>query len=279
MRTESREQALEGQAMRLKDRIAIVTGGGSGIGQAIAERFAREGAAVVVAGRRLDRLKCVVADIEASGGRASAVVVDVRLAADARRLVDVALGEFGRLDILVNSAGVLPVRLPLGEVPDDAWEATIATNVTGLFHCCKAAIGPLCATKGTIVIVASVAGLKGVPSSAAYSISKAAAIQLARSMAIDYAAHGVRVNAICPAVVETDLNRDMLAQRRAVGTYEALLHRHPLGRFGTLEDVASAAAFLASDEAAWITGVALPVDGGVAAGEPAPVRLNNGSGA
>ena len=262
--------------MRLKDRIAIVTGGGSGIGQAIAEGLAREGAAVVVAGRRPDRLKTVVAGIEAAGGRASCVAMDVRLAADARRLVDATLGEFGRLDILVTSAGVLPVRLPLGDVPDDAWEATIATNVTGLFHCCKAAIGPLCAAKGNIVNVASVAGLKGVPSSAPYSISKAAAIQLTRSMAIDYAAQGVRVNAVCPAVVETDLNRDMLAQRRAAGTYDALVQRHPLGRFGTLDDVVHAALFLASDEAAWITGVALPVDGGVAAGEPAPVKAKDG---
>ncbi len=258
--------------MRLKDRIAIVTGGGTGIGQAIAERFAREGAAVIVAGRRAERLKTVVAGIEAAGGRASAVVTDVRAAADARHLVDATLAAFGRLDILVTSAGVLPVRLPLGDVPDDAWESTIATNLTGVFHCCKAAIGPLCASRGTIVNIASVAGLKGVPSSAPYSISKAAVVQLTRSMALDYAAHGVRVNAVCPAVVETDINRDMLEARKAAGTYDALVRRHPLGRFGTLDDVVHAALFLASDEAGWITGVALPVDGGVAAGEPAPVK-------
>jgi NAD(P)-dependent dehydrogenase (short-subunit alcohol dehydrogenase family) len=259
-------------AMRFEGRIAIVTGGGSGIGQAIAEGLAQEGAAVVVAGRRLDRLKTVVAGIEAAGGRASAVTMDVRVAADARRLVEATLDEFGRLDILVTSAGVLPVRLPLGDVPDDAWTATIDTNVTGVFNCCKAAIPPLCASRGTIVTIASVAGLKGVPSSAPYSISKAAVIQLTRSMALDYAAQGVRVNAVCPAVVETDLNRDMLAARRAAGTYDALVRRHPLGRFGTLDDVVRATLFLASDEAGWITGVALPVDGGVAAGEPAPVK-------
>jgi NAD(P)-dependent dehydrogenase (short-subunit alcohol dehydrogenase family) len=156
---------------------------------------------------------------------------------------------------------VLPVRLPLGDVPDEAWEATIATNVTGVFNCCKAAIRPLCASRGTIVTIASVAGLKGVPSSAPYSISKAAVVQLTRSMALDYAAQGVRVNAVCPAVVETDLNRDMLAARKVAGTYEALVRRHPLGRFGTLADVVRATLFLASDEAGWITGVALPVDG------------------
>jgi meso-butanediol dehydrogenase / (S,S)-butanediol dehydrogenase / diacetyl reductase len=259
-------------AMRLKDKIVIVTGGGSGIGEAIAERFAREGAAVVVAGRRANRLKAVAEAIETAGGRASWVVTDVREAADCRRLIEATLAEFGRLDILVTSAGVLPVRLPLGDVPDEAWEATIATNVTGLFHCCKAAIRALCETKGTIVNIASVAGLKGVPSSAPYSISKAAAIQLTRSMAIDYASSGVRVNAVCPAVVETDLNRDMLAARKAAGTYDALVMRHPLARFGTLDDVVEAALFLASDAAGWITGVALPVDGGVAAGEPAPTN-------
>jgi meso-butanediol dehydrogenase/(S,S)-butanediol dehydrogenase/diacetyl reductase len=255
--------------MRLRDKVTIVTGGGSGIGQAIAEGFAREGAIVVVAGRRADRLNDVVAAIEDTGARAWAVTMDVRVAADARRLVQATLDEFHRLDILVTSAGVLPVRLPLGDVPDDAWDLTISTNLTGVFNCCKAAIAALCASKGNIVNIASVSGLKGVPSSAPYSISKAAVVQLTRSMAIDYAAHGVRVNAVCPAVVETDINRAMLATRRAAGTYDALVKRHPLGRFGTLDDVVNAALFLASDEAAWITGVALPVDGGVAAGEPA----------
>lgn len=251
--------------MRLKDKIAIVTGGGSGLGQAIAERFAQEGASVVVAGRRSERLEAVTAAITAAGGRASPVVTDVRVAADAGRLIDATLAEFGRLDVLVTSAGVLPVRLPLGDCPEEAWDAIISTNLTGVYQCCKAAIRALCASKGNIVNVASVAGLKGVPSNAAYSISKAGVIQLTRSMAIDYASCGVRVNAVCPAVVETDLNREMLARRKEAGTYEALVKRHPLGRFGELDDVVHAVLFFASDEAGWITGTALPVDGGVAA--------------
>lgn len=251
--------------MRLKGKVAIVTGGGSGLGQAIAERFAAEGASVVLGGRRQQRLDAVRAAIEAAGGHAATAAGDVRVAADARRLVDVALDEFGRLDLLVTSAGVLPVRVPLGECPEDAWNAILSTNVTGVYQCCRAAIGALCESRGNIVNVASVAGLKGVPSNAAYSISKAAVIQLTRSMAVDYASHGVRVNAICPAVIETDLNRDMLAERRAAGTYEALVKRHPLGCFGEPSDAVNAALFLAGDEAKWITGVALPVDGGVAA--------------
>jgi meso-butanediol dehydrogenase/(S,S)-butanediol dehydrogenase/diacetyl reductase len=251
--------------MRLKGKIVIVTGGGSGIGQAIAERFAAEGASIVVAGRRVERLESVCGAITASGGRACPVPTDVRLAADARRMVDVAVNEFGRLDVLINCAGVLPLRVPLGDCPEDVWTAVIETNLTGVYHCCKAALPALCESRGNVVNIASVAGLKGVPRNAAYSISKAAVIQLTRSLAVDYASRGIRVNAVCPAVIETDLNRDMLADRRTEGTYDALIRRHPLGFFGEPADAVNAALFLASDEARWITGVALPVDGGVAA--------------
>jgi NAD(P)-dependent dehydrogenase (short-subunit alcohol dehydrogenase family) len=251
--------------MRLKGKSVIVTGGGSGIGQAIAERFASEGASIALAGRRIERLETVCAAIAAAGGRACAVPMDVRVAADARRVVEAALNEFGRLDILINCAGVLPLRVPLGDCPEEVWTAVIETNLTGVYHCCKAALSALCESRGNIVNIASVAGLKGVPSNAAYSISKAAVIQLTRSMAVDYADRGLRVNAVCPAVIETDLNRDMLAERRAHGTYDALLKRHPLGFFGEPVDAVNATLFLASDEARWITGVALPVDGGVAA--------------
>lgn len=252
--------------MRLKGKIVIVTGGGSGLGQAIAERFAAEGAAIVLGGRRRERLEQVKAAIEGAGGRACAVTMDVRRAADARRLVEAAVHEFGRLDVLVNSAGVLPLRVPLGDTPEDVWDAVISTNLTGVYQCCRAALPALRESRGNIVNVASVAGLKGVPSNAAYSISKAGVVQLTRSMAIDYAGWGIRVNAVCPAVVETDLNRAMIAERRAQGTYEALVKRHPLGCLGEPSDVVHAALYLASDEARWVTGVALPVDGGVAAG-------------
>jgi meso-butanediol dehydrogenase/(S,S)-butanediol dehydrogenase/diacetyl reductase len=251
--------------MRLKDKVAIVTGGGSGLGQAVAERFAREGASVMLAGRRAARLQKVEADIVAAGGRAASIVTDVRVGDEARRMVAATVAQFGRLDILVNSAGVLPLRVPLGETPDDVWTAVIETNLGGVFHCCKAAIAALCETRGTIVNMASVAGLKGVPSNAAYSISKGAVIQLTRSMAIDYAARGVRVNAVCPAFIETDFNHDYAEARRAAGTYEALVKRHPLGCLGEPSDAVHATLFLASDEAKWITGIALPVDGGVSA--------------
>jgi meso-butanediol dehydrogenase/(S,S)-butanediol dehydrogenase/diacetyl reductase len=249
--------------MRLKDKVAIVTGGGSGLGQAVAERFAREGASVMLAGRRAARLQKVEADIVAAGGRAASIVTDVRVGDEARRMVAATVAQFGRLDILVNSAGVLPLRVPLGETPDDVWTAVIETNLGGVFHCCKAAIAALCETRGTIVNMASVAGLKGVPSNAAYSISKGGVIQLTRSMAIDYAARGVRVNAVCPAFIETDFNHDYAEARRAAGTYEALVKRHPLGCLGEPSDAVHATLFLASDEAKWITGIALPVDGGV----------------
>jgi meso-butanediol dehydrogenase/(S,S)-butanediol dehydrogenase/diacetyl reductase len=249
--------------MRLTGKIAIVTGGGSGLGQAVAERFAREGATVMLAGRRVERLQEVEAAIVTAGGRAASVVTDVRAGDDARRMVEATIAAFGRIDVLVNSAGVLPLRVALGDCPDDVWNVVIATNLSGVYHCCKAAIPWLCQTRGTIVNMASVAGLKGVPGNAPYSISKAGVIQLTRSMAIDYASRGVRVNAVCPAFIETDFNHDYAESRRAAGTYEALVKRHPLGCLGEPSDAVNATLFLASDEAKWITGIALPVDGGV----------------
>lgn len=177
--------------MRLRDKVAIVTGAGTGLGRSIATLFAREGASVVVNGRRPGPIAVVAEAIERAGGRAIPVPEDITAAADVRRLVEATVQTFGRLDVLVNNAGVL----------------------------------------------------------------------LTRSVALDYARHGVRVNAVCPAFVETDLNREWLADLRERGGYEALVKTHPLG-LGEPDDVAYAAMFLASDEAKWITGVALPVDGG-----------------
>ena len=251
--------------MRLKDKIVIVTGGGTGIGRAIALRFGLEGATVLVNGRRPGPLRAVAEVIKAAGGRADPITADVTNQADVERLVAAAVDGHGRLDILVNNAGIMVSRTTVADCTDEDWVRTLDANLTSVFRCSKAALPALSVSRGAIVNVASSAGMKGSPSLTAYAVSKAGVINLTKTMALDYAPRAVRVNAVCPAYVETELNRDYLAAMRADGRYEGLLAKHPLG-LGRPEDVAWAALYLASDEARWVTGVALPVDGGMLAG-------------
>jgi NAD(P)-dependent dehydrogenase (short-subunit alcohol dehydrogenase family) len=251
--------------MRLKDKVVIVTGGGTGIGRAIALRFGLEGATVVVNGRRAAPIDAVAGVIKAAGGRAQAMTADVTEPADVTRLVEGVIAEHGRLDVLVNNAGVMVSRTTAGDCADADWQLTLDANLTSVFRCSKAALPALTVSRGAIVNIASTAGMKGSPSLTAYGVSKAGVVSLTKTMALDYAAHGIRVNAVCPAYVETDLNRNYLAAMRTDGRFAALLAKHPLG-LGRPDDVAWAALYLASDEARWVTGVALPVDGGMLAG-------------
>ncbi len=251
--------------MRLKGKVVIVTGGGTGIGRAIALRFGMEGATVVVNGRRAAPINAVADVINAAGGHAQAVTGDVTQAGDVSRLMEGVVAARGRLDVLVNNAGVMVSRTTAGDCDNADWQRTLDANLTTVFRCSKAALPALSASRGAIVNVASTAGLKGSPSLTAYGVSKAGVVSLTKTMALDYAPHGIRVNAVCPAYVETDFNRDYLAAMRADGRYAALLAKHPLG-LGRPDDVAWAALYLASDEARWVTGVALPVDGGMMAG-------------
>jgi NAD(P)-dependent dehydrogenase (short-subunit alcohol dehydrogenase family) len=251
--------------MRLKDKVVIVTGAGTGIGRAIALRFGLEGATVLLNGRRAAPLEAVTAVIRAAGGRAQAVVGDVTSTPDVERLVAAAADGHGRLDVLVNNAGIMVSRTAAAECTDEDWQRTLDADLTSVFRCSKAALPALAASRGAIVNIASTAGMKGSPSLTAYGVAKAGVVSLTKTMALDYAARGVRVNAVCPAYVETDLNREYLAAMRADGRYAALLAKHPLG-LGRPDDVAWAALYLASDEARWVTGVALPVDGGMMAG-------------
>ncbi len=251
--------------MRLQGKVAIVTGGGTGIGRAIAVLFAAEGATVILNGRREAPLAAVAEAIAAAGGRAHVAVADVTHPAEAERLVRVAVEHGGRLDVLVNNAGLLLSRTTITGCADDHFTRMLEGNATAVFRCSKAALPELLKTRGNIVNIASVAGLKGTRLLLAYGAAKAAVVSMTKTMSLDLAPSRVRVNAVCPAYVETDLNRDYLDELRRTGAYEELVARHPLG-MGTPEDVAWAAVYLASDEARWVTGVALPVDGGVMAG-------------
>ncbi|HWZ42983.1 MAG TPA: SDR family oxidoreductase [Candidatus Saccharimonadales bacterium] len=246
--------------MRLTNKTAIVTGGGSGIGRAIAIALAREGAKVVIAGRTQDKLDRVVQEI----GLANCLAVrgDTGDAADNRKLAEAAVKHFGGIHILVNNAGVLLAGTAESHT-DDEWEQTFNINVRGVWQLSRAVLPHMrTAGGGSIINLGSVLSLVAARNRVAYATSKGAVLALTKAMALDHAPEKIRVNCICPAIVETEMvarfGMDEAARRQRIAM-------HPIGRFGQPEDVAGAAVFLASDEAAWITGAAFPVDGGYTA--------------
>jgi NAD(P)-dependent dehydrogenase (short-subunit alcohol dehydrogenase family) len=218
----------------------------------------------VVCGRRLDPLKDVVRLVEAAGGRASAVAGDVTREADCDRIAQHALTAFGRIDVLFNNAGMIIREKPVHATTLQEWENTFAVNVTGTFLMSKAVLpGMLARGSGSIVHNASYVGLCGGEAIAAYSASKGAVVLLTRSMARDYASSGIRVNCVCPGSVDTPmLEREMEEMGGAETVRPLFAQKHPIGRIGTSEEVAAAVVFLASDDAAFITGASLPIDGG-----------------
>lgn len=249
--------------MRLADKVAVVTGAASGIGRATAVRFAREGARLVLGDVHEPGLAETVAEIEAGGGTAVALRCDVTVEADVRRLVGTAVERFGRLDVMVNNAGVGHLPLPVGDLPLEEFLRAVRVNLVGVFLGCKHA-APVMARQGggSIVNMASVLGVVGARWLGAYNASKGAVIALTRNVAVDYAEYGVRCNCICPGLIETPLVEPF----KALGLWDAIVRQHLLKRPGRPEEVAQAALFLASDESSFITGTALFVDGGFTAG-------------
>jgi NAD(P)-dependent dehydrogenase (short-subunit alcohol dehydrogenase family) len=247
---------------RFKDRVALVTGASSGIGRACALALGREGAHVVLAGRRQDRLAEVAKGVESSGGRAVTATGDVRDEAVCRAWVAAAVERFGGLDMLVNAAGVIgPAQGLLGTEPAE-WDRIVDSNLRSVFLLTRAAGPELIRRRGSIVSISSVAGLRPYAGLLAYCVSKAGVDMFTQCAALDFAPHGVRVNAVNPGVVVTELH----TVTNAIPDYAAFLERskgtHPIGRVGRPEEVASLVLYLLSDEAGWITGACCSIDGG-----------------
>jgi len=243
---------------RLQGKVAFVTGGGSGIGAATAERFAQEGATVVICGRRQQPLDEVVGRIRAAGGQAHAVVADVGVEEQLVGALEQAAAQHGGLHILVNNAMAYTWGGIEGMSTDD-WRANFTTSVDGTFWGTRTAMKLMKDSGGAIVNVSSICGTLGTPQMSGYSAAKAAIINFSRAAAAEGAASGVRVNVVVPAVVETPATAGMLSDESTRRNTEKII---PMGRVGQPEELASAVLFLASDEAAYITGAALPVDGG-----------------
>lgn len=249
--------------MRLPDTIALITGGGSGIGRAIGHRFAREGAKIVVADRYMDRAETVANEIASAGGEALAVEADVADRAAIAAMVEQAVAGFGRVDVLVNNAGLSTGGDPLA-MDEATWDLNVDVVLRGAFFCAQAVLpGMLERRRGVILNVASVNGLTGIGEEP-YSAAKAGMVNLTQNLAVRYGDRGVRVNCVAPGTIRTPIWDERVARDPHV--FAKLAAWYPLGRVGEPDEVANAALFLCSPEAAWITGVTLPVDGGLLAG-------------
>jgi NAD(P)-dependent dehydrogenase (short-subunit alcohol dehydrogenase family) len=241
-------------------KVVIVTGATSGIGRATAVAFGREGAKVVVAGRREKEGVSAVKEIEAAGGQAIFARTDVAKEADVQALVAKTVERFGRLDIAFNNAGVFFDTGPVTEATDDIFDKTYNINVRGVMNCMKHQIPAMLKSGGgSIVNNASALGLNAMTNAAVYNSSKFAVVGLTKSAALEFAAQGIRINAVCPAVIETDINAQM---RDDPQVHSYMLAKHPIGRFGKEEEVASAVLWLCTPGAGFTTGIALPIDGG-----------------
>jgi NAD(P)-dependent dehydrogenase (short-subunit alcohol dehydrogenase family) len=248
---------------RMTGRVVLITGGGSGIGRAACQLFAREGATVVAVGPDEAALRDTVASIHGAGGAAEWRFGDVRRAEDARRAVDETVARHGRLDALCNNAGI-EFSAPIHETPEEKWDLVVDTNLKGVYQMSRHAIPVMVRQgRGVIVNTASQLAFVGAKSYGAYCASKGGVVNLTRAMALDLGRHGIRVNALCPGAVDTPLLRRLFESGTGPqGTLADLAEMHALGRVAEPVEIARAMLFLASDDASFMTGAALVADGG-----------------
>ena len=243
--------------MKLSGKIALVTGGSRGIGFAIAKILSENGAKVIITATNQDRLEQAVSEIS----NTTYIQANIRNKEEVEHVVKEVIKEHGRLDILVNNAGIFPRIKKLHEIKDEEWNEVLDVNLTGSFRFCRECIPHLIKTSGTIINIASDAGLKAYQgfNVDAYSASKAALILLTKCCALEYANEKIRVNCICPGVVDTDMSKPFLKTQK---DRDFMSNEHPIGRFGQPREIAKAVLFLVSDDSSWTTGAVLTVDGG-----------------
>jgi NAD(P)-dependent dehydrogenase (short-subunit alcohol dehydrogenase family) len=248
---------------RLAGKVALVTGGNAGIGEAIAKVFAREGAAVVITGRRQDELDRVAKEIAQQKGKSVAVAGSVTDDRHVRAAVSQAIQQYGALDILVNNAGVGDFGRRIHELDDETWARVLDVNLTGVFRMTRVVVCEMLKRGGgSIVNISSIASLVGLPLLPAYAASKGALDALTRAMAIDYAKDGIRCNVVNPGLIATPMAASLMANPEQL---DALLSHYPIRRPGKPEEVANLVLYLASDEATWVTGGTFTIDGGMTA--------------
>jgi NAD(P)-dependent dehydrogenase (short-subunit alcohol dehydrogenase family) len=246
---------------RLEGKVAVVTGGNAGIGEAVAKRFADEGASVVVTGRRQQELDRVVSGIRHNKGKALAVAGSVTDEAHAQDVAQRTLDSFGHIDILVNNAGIGDFGKRLHETDDATWTTVLDVNLTGVFRMTRAIVPQMLKQgRGAIVNISSIASLVGIPTVSAYAASKGGLDALTRAVAIDYAPDGIRCNVVNPGLIDTPMAAPLMANPDML---QPILAQYAIRRPGTPEEVANMVLYLASDEAAWVTGGTFTIDGGM----------------
>jgi NAD(P)-dependent dehydrogenase (short-subunit alcohol dehydrogenase family) len=252
--------------MKLEQRVAVITGAGSGIGQAMARLFAREGAHILAADVNESAAQETARMITEAGGTCRTFAVDVSRPEQVRAMIDAAMAAFGRIDILCNNAGIGSTT-DVVECEPEEWDRVMTVNVKSVYLGCKYAIPHMLEQGGGVIVnTASVAGMVGLPKRASYSASKGAVIALTRQVAVEYVEQGIRVNCLCPGTVDSPWVGRLLQQAGdPVAARQALVARQPLGRLGTPDEIAAAALYLVSDDAAFITGTGLVIDGGLTA--------------
>jgi meso-butanediol dehydrogenase/(S,S)-butanediol dehydrogenase/diacetyl reductase len=261
--------------MLLKDKVALITGAGSGIGRSSAIRFAQEGASVMVADLRPESAANTASEISRAGGTAKSVAVDVRVGAEVERMVNETIRTFGRIDILFNNAGVY-VPKTVVDTTEEEWDWVVDVCLKGVFFGCKYTIPHMVKAGGGVIInTASGAGIEGVPRLGAYQAAKGGVVIMSKGIALDFARDKIPCVSICPGVIETPIAEN--CGQVPAGASQQVWARsggmHPLGRNGKPEEIAALAVFLASDQAAFITGIAVPIDGGFNAGAWIPPEL------